>query len=283
MLSERNNPVCCISGVLAHIGRHAANDWFDDFVGPVPYDLRRDLVMMGHSHALSGAVVWLAVTPALIALPGVTSPELATVTGTVLSPPELIAGAVVCAGAAMLPDLDHPSATIAQTFGPATWLLSKGVNFVSGGHRHATHSLLFAAFAGVGAHLLGQYSPIGRDVLIVLMIGLALRAIGIGVPGRTITSAVVNVALTAAMFILFHMLGVTYSWLGFAIGVGCLAHVIGDCLTERGCPVLWPIKTRWLLPFDIGIKTGKTFENKILGPALSVAVVALLCLRLIPA
>ncbi|MEZ0072667.1 metal-dependent hydrolase [Planotetraspora sp. GP83] len=240
--------------------------------------------MMGHSHALSGAAVWLAVTPALMALPGILEhPELATVTGTVLTPPELVAGAVVCAGAAMLPDLDHPSATIAQAFGPATWLLSRGVNFVSGGHRHATHSLLFAVFAGVGAHLLAQRYPVGRDIMIVLMIGLALRAVGIGVPGHTITSALVNVALTAGLFVTFHMMGVTYSWLGFAIGVGCLVHVIGDCLTERGCPVLWPIKGRWLLPFDIGIKTGKTFEKKILGPVLSVAVLALLCLRLMPA
>ncbi|GAA4584033.1 metal-dependent hydrolase [Planotetraspora phitsanulokensis] len=239
--------------------------------------------MMGHSHALSGAVAWLAVSPALIALPGLTSPELATVTGSIMSPPELIAGAVICAGAAMLPDLDHPSATIAQTFGPATWLLSKGVNFISGGHRHATHSLLFAAVSGVGAHLLGQYSPIGRDILVALMIGLALRAIGIGIPNKTITSAVLNVALTAGLFTAFHFMDVSYSWLGFAIGIGCLAHIVGDCLTERGCPVLWPIKARWLLPWDIGFKTGKKFENQIVGPVLSIAVIALFCLRLVPA
>ncbi len=164
-----------------------------------------------------------------------------------------------------------------------TWLLSKAVNFVSGGHRHATHSLLFSVLAGLGAHLLAERYPIGRDILVVLMIGLALRAVGVGVPRKTITSAVINVALTAATFVVFLSMGVTYAWLGVAIGVGCLVHVIGDCLTERGCPVLWPIKKRWLLPYDIGIKTGKTFEKKFLGPALSVVVLALLCLRLIPA
>ncbi|MBE3015180.1 metal-dependent hydrolase [Microbispora sp. NEAU-D428] len=240
--------------------------------------------MMGHSHALSGAAVWLAVAPALVALPeAVGHPELATMTGPILTPPELVAGAVVCAGAAMLPDLDHPSATIAQTFGPVTWLLSKGVNFVSGGHRHATHSLLFSVLMGVGAHLLGDRYAIGRDILVVLMIGLAIRAVGIGVPGKTLTSAIVNVGLTAGLFLSFMTLGVTYSWLGLAIGVGCLVHVIGDCLTERGCPVLWPIKGRWLLPWDIGIKTGKAFEKQFLGPALSIVVIALFCLRLMPA
>ena len=35
---------------------------------------------------------------------------------TALTPAELIAGAIICAGAAMLPDLDHPSATIAQGY-----------------------------------------------------------------------------------------------------------------------------------------------------------------------
>ncbi|GAA4202819.1 metal-dependent hydrolase [Microbispora amethystogenes] len=240
--------------------------------------------MMGHSHALSGAAVWLAVAPALVALPGaVGHVELATLTGPILTPPELVAGAVVCAGAAMLPDLDHPSATIAQTFGPATYLLSKGVNFVSGGHRHATHSLLFSIVMGVGAHLLGDRYAVGRDILVVLMIGLALRAVGLGVPGKTLISAVVNVGMTAALFLTFMVLGVTYSWLGIAIGVGCLVHIIGDCLTERGCPVLWPIKGRWLLPFDIGIKTGRAFEKQFLGPALSIVVIALLCLRLMPA
>lgn len=240
--------------------------------------------MMGHSHALSGAAVWLAAAPGLVALPDALGmPELAAVTGGMLTPPELMAGALVCAGAAMLPDLDHPSATIAQTFGPVTWLLSKAVNFVSGGHRHATHSLLFSVLAGLGAHLLAERYPIGRDILVVLMIGLALRAVGVGVPRKTITSAVINVALTVATFVVFLSMGVTYTWLGVAIGVGCFVHVIGDCLTERGCPVLWPIKKRWLLPYDIGIKTGKTFEKKFLGPALSVVVLALLCLRLIPA
>jgi membrane-bound metal-dependent hydrolase YbcI (DUF457 family) len=240
--------------------------------------------MMGHSHALSGAVVWLAAVPGLAALPALGGPAegLAPLLWNALSPGELIAGALVCAGAAMLPDLDHPSATIAQTFGPATWLLTKGVAFVSGGHRHATHSLLFAAGAGVGAHVLAQRYPVGRDILVILMIGLALRALAIGVPGKTITSAVVNVALTAVLFVTFHSLDVRYAWLGLATGIGCLVHVFGDCLTERGCPVLWPIKGRWLLPYKIGFKTGRAFEQKFLAPVLSVVVVGLLLFRLSP-
>jgi Predicted membrane-bound metal-dependent hydrolase (DUF457). len=233
--------------------------------------------MMGHSHALSGALVWLAAAPGLAALT-----PLTPFAGDALLPAELIAGALVCAGAAMLPDLDHPSATIAQTFGPVTWLLSKVVNVLAGGHRHATHSLLFCVAAGAGAHALAQWNTVARDVVVVLMIGLALRALAIGVPGRTITSAVVNVLLTTAIFLILGSLGVGYGWLGLAVGVGALAHVVGDCLTERGCPVLWPLKGRWLLPYKIGFKTGKAFEQRLLAPALSVAIVVLLYLRLMP-
>ncbi|GII76436.1 membrane protein [Sphaerisporangium rufum] len=240
---------------------------------------------MGHTHALSGATVWLLVAPGLAALPG-TGPfpeSLYPAVAGVLSPGELIAGALVCAGAAMLPDLDHPHATIAQTFGPATWVLSKAVNWASGGHRHATHSLLFALAAGIGAHLLAGAYPVARDVMVVLMIGLAIRAIGIGVPGKEITSALVNIGLTAAAFLMFRSGGVGYAWLGFAVGIGSLVHVVGDCLTERGCPVLWPVKGRWVLPYRIGIKTGRKFEVQLVGPVLSVVVIGLFALRLTPA
>ncbi|GAA3100347.1 metal-dependent hydrolase [Nonomuraea salmonea] len=160
---------------------------------------------------------------------------------TALSPAELIAGAIICAGAAMLPDLDHPSATIAQTFGPITWALAKFVSWISGGHRGATHSLLFAVALGFGAHWLAGTYPIGRDIMVVLLIGLSLRAIGVGIPGNKLGSAMINIGMTAGLYAVFLSLDVGYAWLGLAVGVGCFIHVVGDCMTERGCPVLWPL------------------------------------------
>ncbi|GAA3128587.1 hypothetical protein GCM10010466_19150 [Planomonospora alba] len=241
--------------------------------------------MMGHTHALTGAIAWLGVAPALAALPLLTEPSRYVEIGVMadaLTPAEFIAGALVCAGAAMLPDLDHPSATIAQTFGPVTWVLSKAVNWLAGGHRNATHSLLFAVAAGFGAHYLASTHPVGRDVLVVLMIGLALRAIGIGIPGKKFASAMVNVALTAGLFLVFRSDGVGYAWLGVAVAMGCLVHVVGDCCTEKGCPVLWPMRQRWLLPWKMGLKTGRAFEQKFLAPVLSVAVLGLAYWRLLP-
>lgn len=240
---------------------------------------------MGHSHALTGAIGWLALAPGLAALPVLNESGRFIHSGimaTALTPAELIAGALVTAGAAMLPDLDHPSATIAQTFGPVTWLLSKAVNWLAGGHRGMTHSLLFAVGVGSGAHWLANTYPVGRDVLVVLMVGLALRAIGIGIPGKKLASAMVNVGLTAGIYVVFRSMEAGYAWLGLAIGLGSLIHVAGDSLTEQGCPVLWPLGRRFVLPWKLGMKTGKRFETKVLAPVLSVLVVGLLVFRLAP-
>jgi membrane-bound metal-dependent hydrolase YbcI (DUF457 family) len=241
--------------------------------------------MMGHTHALTGAIAWLGLAPPLAALPLLNESSRFIETGimaTALGPTELIAGTIICAGAAMLPDLDHPSATIAQTFGPVTWMLSKAVSWASGGHRGATHSLAFAVAIGFGAHFLANTYPIGRDIMVVLLIGLALRALGIGIPGKKLGSALVNIGITAGLYAVFLSQGVGYAWLGLAVGIGSFTHVVGDCMTERGCPVLWPLSVKFLLPWKIGIKTGRKFEQKFLAPVLSVAIVGLLFWRLAP-
>lgn len=241
--------------------------------------------MMGHTHALTGAIAWLALAPPLAALPLLNESSRFIDTGIManaLSPAELIAGAIICAGAAMLPDLDHPSATIAQTFGPVTWLLSKVVSWLAGGHRGATHSLAFAVATGFGAHWLATTYPIGRDIMVVLLIGLSLRAIGVGIPRKKFASAMVNIGMTAGLYAVFLSMDVGYAWLGLVVGIGSFVHVVGDCMTERGCPVLWPLSAKFVLPWKIGIKTGRKFEQKILAPALSVVVAGLLFWRLAP-
>src|SRR5690606_39936828 len=65
-----------------------------------------------------------------------------------LSPEQVAAGPVVCAGAALLPDIDHHNGRIANTFGPITQHMCKWIGKISGGHRQATHSILFALAIG---------------------------------------------------------------------------------------------------------------------------------------
>ena len=89
--------------------------------------------MMGRTHATSGAVAFLALAPALDTYGIVPA-----------TPVTIVAGTLAAAGAALLPDLDHEHATVAQSLGFVTRSLTKIVSKISGGHRNGTHSLLGA-------------------------------------------------------------------------------------------------------------------------------------------
>jgi len=90
--------------------------------------------MLGKSHLLVGAAGYLTI--------GQTA--LVAIGHGHLGPGEIAAGTVVCAGAAMLPDIDHPGATVSRSLGPVTWTISRFVSRVAGGHRKGTHSIPFA-------------------------------------------------------------------------------------------------------------------------------------------
>lgn len=97
--------------------------------------------MMGPAHALSGACAF-----SLAALPAH------------LPPDQYAIGIAICAGAAVLPDIDHPGSGVSRTF----WHVTRGFAWVvcklSGGHRNGTHSFLGTAvftalvFAATGLH-----------------------------------------------------------------------------------------------------------------------------------
>jgi membrane-bound metal-dependent hydrolase YbcI (DUF457 family) len=221
--------------------------------------------MMGHTHALSGAAAWLALTPV------VSDHALLHQYAVSLSPTQIAAGAVVCAGAALLPDMDHHDGTIANTFGIVTRLLCRIVALVSGGHRHATHSLLFAAGTGAGAWWVATHARIGWLVCLFLLVGLGMRGIGIGLKERDDVTGLLNAAIAAAL--VFVMRDVDMGFAGYAVGLGCLAHVVGDCLTPEGCPVFWPIPRRLGMP--IVPRTDGHVERWLLTPLLTLGVIIL--------
>jgi membrane-bound metal-dependent hydrolase YbcI (DUF457 family) len=222
--------------------------------------------MMGHTHALSGAAAWLAATPFL------TDPAVLGHHALHLSPAQIAAGTVVCAGAGMLPDIDHHDGTIANAFGPLTRLLCRLVGAISGGHRHATHSLAFAALAGFGVGWTAGHAPTWAWLLVLcLLIGLGLHGIGIRVPEREHFSALLNAVIAAALTYVMRDLDMGFA--GYAVALGCVAHTFGDCLTPDGCPVFWPAQWRIELPL-IG-KTDGVLERWVLAPLLTLGVVIL--------
>lgn len=122
---------------------------------------------MGRTHALTGAMMF-----------GLAAPAVGTLTH--LRAGELLLGSAVCAGAAVLPDIDHPGAGVSRTFGPITRGFSTLVQWLSGGHRHGTHSYAgsgVVALVAFGALALHTGEP--RWLLIGVAAALILTAAGI--------------------------------------------------------------------------------------------------------
>jgi len=216
--------------------------------------------MLGHSHSTSGALTWAA---AAAWVPAAAWPAH-------VGTKDVMLGTFVTAGAALLPDLDHPEGTISHFLGPISHYFCKFVAWISGGHRHATHSFLFVALVTggtwAGAHYLGRPFTLG---LVYVLLSLAIRALHLCPPGKGIQSwGVVLLLAVGGTFLMDRWIGSDPPWLPIAVGLGALTHLAGDCLTERGCPLLWPIPTRFEIPI---IKhTGEKLETAFLTPVMAI-------------
>jgi membrane-bound metal-dependent hydrolase YbcI (DUF457 family) len=136
--------------------------------------------MMARAHALSGAAL------------GLVGCQLAQLGGATVTPATAFTASAVCAGAALLPDLDHPQASIARTFGPLSYRISRITNATSaviyaktktardddrdGGHRGVTHTLVWALSEGASAGVLALWRP-GLALTLFVLLALALRAL----------------------------------------------------------------------------------------------------------
>lgn len=195
--------------------------------------------MMGTSHAISGAAAWIAVTatalPALHLYP--------------LSPTAVLVGAIVCAGAALLPDADHHNATIAHSVPVLGRAAAGAVGKLTGGHRHGMHSLL--AVAGVLALTIGltmiQWTPTGWDRSVYLGSAIAVMAC-IAFAAKVLTlarswpTAWITGGIVAASIAIWAPS--EFSWLPLCIALGFAVHLLGDALTIEGVPLLWPFNPR---------------------------------------
>lgn len=138
--------------------------------------------MMGPGHAVSGAAV------------GLYAATLARDTGLLdIGPAATLTGAALCAGAALLPDLDHPNATISKAFGPASIALARGIHETSsavywmsktevderrdGGHRGLTHTAVFAAGLGAAVATLAHLFPAAVPGVLFVLLVLAVRGL----------------------------------------------------------------------------------------------------------
>ncbi|MEU5052961.1 metal-dependent hydrolase [Streptomyces sp. NPDC021096] len=250
--------------------------------------------MMGPAHSLSGAAAWLGVGAAAA---GVGHP---------MPWPVLVVGALICAGAALAPDLDHKSATISRAFGPISRVLCGVIDALShavykatrakadprrnGGHRTLTHTALWAVLIGAGTSALAMTGD-RWAVLGILFVHMVLAVEGLlWRMARTSSDVLVWLLGATSAWILAGVLdepgngshwlftgpGQEYMWLGLPIILGALVHDIGDALTVSGCPILWPLpigRKRWYPlgpPKGMRFRAGSWVELKVLMPAFMV-------------
>jgi membrane-bound metal-dependent hydrolase YbcI (DUF457 family) len=239
--------------------------------------------MMGRTHALTGLCAGLAVSPLVV--------------GTLA---QALLFSVVTAGYALLPDLDHPGARASRLLGPVTGVLSRAVRAGSswlylrtkgprderhrGEHRHATHTVAFAALAGTAAALGtawgGTWVPVG---IVVLGILFAADALGDWVLVFAGTCAAAWWGSVGGD-VLGTVAG-TGPLLGIAVALGCVTHCLGDAVTLSGCPFLWPLpiagETWYEIrpPRALRFRTGGAVEKAAVFPAF-VVIAALLAFGL---
>jgi membrane-bound metal-dependent hydrolase YbcI (DUF457 family) len=230
--------------------------------------------VLGHSHATSGAFAW-SVAAATLPISALTYPVLTTA-DVHLGPVDLLLGAFLTAGAALLPDADHPNGTIAHVLGPVSHYLCRFISWISGGHRHATHSFAFVIAVGYGTwageHWLGRYFTLS---LVFFLLALAVRALHICPSGDGIEAWGTVVILAAVgTFAMDHWITDKPVWLPFSVGLGALAHLAGDCLTDRGCRLFWPFPLRTCVP--IIDRTGNKVETWVLSPLFTLGTLAVL-------
>jgi membrane-bound metal-dependent hydrolase YbcI (DUF457 family) len=222
--------------------------------------------MLGHSHALSGAVVGLG-AGILMHLP---VPQTAALAG-------------FTAGMALLPDLDKCGSSPARCLGFLSELIAWIASRLSGGHRHATHSVLgIAAFTGlawVSCH--DRYYWAGKAGLALLMalsVAGALEALHLA---RGHVADLVGIAV-AAWEVWY---GYGLQLIPLAVLIGCCTHIVGDMLTDSGCMLAYPAsRYRFhLLPEPLAFTTGTRPEIFLVDPVLTGTLVVLAGLVIDPA
>jgi hypothetical protein len=237
--------------------------------------------MMGRTHALTGAAAGIACAP----VAGITDPV------------EVICFAVLVAGFALLPDLDHPHATASRLVGPLTrvlsWLLCRASAALyavtkgprdencKGTHRHLTHTVLFALTLGAAVGWGGAHEPWVVAGALVFGVLLAADRLGDWITLGALAAVALWLGTGAGLdAALADLAGLSWRT-GLAVALGCIVHCLGDAITESGCPFLFPVPIAGETWYEIRppkwlrIRTGRTVENAVVVP-LCLAVIGLL-------
>lgn len=229
--------------------------------------------MMSVGHAATGA----AGIALLGLIPGLMANDVTLATG-------IFAGA----GAALLPDWDHEKATVATTFGWFSKKIAGKIEGISafiylatrsgrdarrqGGHRTLTHTFLFAIAIGILTVWGSVNNLIVNNIVLFILMCLGLRGL---FPKTTRKNGKLFLYSAASLLPLSMYIGIIPSLpalsLGIMISVGSAIHSMGDCLTNSGAPLMFPIPIRrqiWYrfrtpIRFSTGTSKGRMIEKWI--------------------
>lgn len=263
-------------------------------------------MVMGPTHAMSGAALWLGAA-------ATSAPLLGGQTASAI-----VVGTAVCAGSALLPDIDCPGSlstkdgsTVVRAFGVLGEIVGHSMDALAltvynltrgkrdkprnSGHRTLTHTAVFTAGLGflvsAGTQLPGTFHAFGRtwgtgNVFALLVMWAMLHLAMFGLAEKWTKKQRAKYGLIAVMGISGVITLITatqlertdggFGWLGLAVGAGAVMHCLGDAITKAGVPFVWPIPIHgkhWYditLPSFMRIKAGGMFEYVVLLPVLTV-------------
>lgn len=188
----------------------------------------------------------------------------------------------VAGGAALLPDIDHPSSRVARSLGFITVWLARGVAALSlvvyhatrlerdvadrrGGHRTLTHTVPGCVFFGVLDLAATVAHPVAGAAFLALLIGLLARGF------KAIGWGFTALGSFLSWWTLAHCPGWLWVW-PLVVALGSLVHVLGDWMTNSGVPLYWPLNRdgkRWELTHaPVTFSTGKEIELNVVTPLL---------------
>lgn len=213
--------------------------------------------MMNGGHASTGALAG-----------ALTSSTIGGLTGAELGAAGTAVGALLGAGAALLPDLDADGATAYRSGGPITGIVGEAFQALArmayrstrlphdppgdGEHRGLVHTPIFAAGLGLLVALGALISPWVTAGVMVLVLAPGIGALSRSGPRwvrrnlrthRDFAALIAAALVTAALWISGAM-GDLGWYAGASVAVGMVVHSAGDSATRSGIPWCWPFRRR---------------------------------------
>lgn len=267
----------------------------NDYKSFLVNEIDSDDAFMGRTHALSAVAVILAVFAFIPSLYDKLAPNS---NGSLIV---LALIALTASGGALLPDLDNTNSSAESQlgiFGSMVSAFMRGTapliktavhtkydKDLDNPHRSFYHTALSAII--IGALFAFLCSPaisfkLGPVPFNGRMMALVLAFISTDLSLSTIIGSIwkskkavdtivsLGMSFVVAWFLLYSMpSGISYTIVGVSLGVGYFIHILGDCFTTSGVPVLFPFKIRGKFWYDIRflkIKAGGVVENFVFVP-----------------